>query len=97
MSDAGRARDVLDLRVVEGDPPQATPRALMTAVFGISRRPSPAASVVVFERATGRAVAAVPVEGGVAEAHGLLHVMRADLDRDDVRRFLRRWGGPRPR
>lgn len=92
------ARATLDLRVVDGAPERVTANLVMGAMFGVTRRAPYRAAVVVFDVATGRALAAVPADGRPA-AEGLRALMDADLDRLDERGFLARWtrpGGPRP-
>ncbi|MCU0306440.1 MAG: hypothetical protein MUE51_01475 [Thermoleophilia bacterium] len=91
------AAEVLDLRIVRPDPPRADRRALAGLYLGFGRKAPPAAAVAVFEVATGRVLVVVPAEDGGGAAQGLLHVMRADLDRLDADAFLRRWARMGPR
>jgi hypothetical protein len=69
--------------------------AQQTLLGGLRRPPSPW-TVEVVVRESGRLVAVEPVNGSRGQAEGLFHVMRADLEAMDARRFLRRWGR-RPR
>jgi hypothetical protein len=52
--------------------------------------------VEIVDRATGRLVAVEPVDGTRSHALGVFHVIRADLESMDIRRFMRTWGR-RPR
>jgi hypothetical protein len=72
------------------------PEVSKQMLFGFMRRSPAPWTVEIVDRDTGRVVGIEPCEGAESAAHGLLHVMRADLDRLDLQGFLRRWGR-RPR
>ena len=72
------------------------PEVSKQMLFGFMRRSPAPWTVEIVDRETGRVVAIEPCEGTESAARGLLHVMGADLDRLDLRGFLRRWGR-RPR
>lgn len=69
------------------------PRATMTRMMlgPLARHPAPH-EVLVVDRATGKLVIRVPVNGPSAQADALAALMRADLENHDERGFLKRHG-----
>lgn len=98
LGDSGpkRASESITLRVVEVDNTLTTSHVASQLFLGgfARRRMVVPFAVEIVDRATGDAVAAEPVDGTAGQAHGLMTVMSADLDRMDVREFLRKWGRP---
>jgi hypothetical protein len=92
-----RAAAHLEARLVaEESGPLGLRRLSEQTFLGPFRRQPAPWSVEIVDRATGRLVAVEPVDGTRSHALGVFHVIRADLESMDIRRFMRTWGR-RPR
>lgn len=89
-----RASAVLQAVLEEAKPRQPGMGDMMLGPF---RRQGPRFRILILERSTGRMITWEPSDGTQAEAHGLLAVVQADLDRLEVPDFIRKWGRRRRR
>jgi hypothetical protein len=91
-----RAADDFELHLLAPEPKVGLDEMAKQMVLGAMHRSAVTWTVEVVERVSGRVVAVHPCPGTESEAMGLARHMQGDLERLDIRSFLRRWGG-RPR
>jgi len=89
-----RASAVLQAVLEEPEPRRVGMGDIMLGPF---RKGGPRFRILIVERSTGRLITWEPSDGTKAEAHGLLAVVQADLDRLEVHDFIRKWGRRRRR